>query len=119
MQWGIKWRPNRARSPHLNGKVERVQKTNLDEFYSTVDLHQPIQILNQQLEQFQDYYNWERVHASLGVTPGQRYYDWSRLIPPTEEVSDQFDPVAERQRHRFFGYEWLLNDPKTHKHLGD
>lgn len=111
--------PNCARSPYLNGKVERVQKTDFDEFYSTVALHQPIQILNQQLEGFQDYYNWECVHGSLGVTPEQCYYDRSRLIPHTEEVTDQFDPVAERQQHRFFGYEWLPIDPKTHKRLGD
>jgi len=27
--------------PHLNGKVERSQKTDLDEFYATVDLTSP------------------------------------------------------------------------------
>jgi transposase InsO family protein len=33
----IKFRPNRPRAPHLNGKVERVQRTALEEFWSTVD----------------------------------------------------------------------------------
>ena len=39
--WSIKFRPIRPRSPHLNGKVERVQKTALEEFWPTVDLDDP------------------------------------------------------------------------------
>jgi transposase len=35
----IKFRPINPASPHLNGKVERVEKTVLDEFYSTVDIN--------------------------------------------------------------------------------
>jgi len=35
---GIKFRPNKPASPHLNGKVERSQKTDKIEFYATVDL---------------------------------------------------------------------------------
>ncbi len=34
----IKFRPIKPRSPHLNGKVERTQKTDLEEFYSLVNL---------------------------------------------------------------------------------
>jgi transposase InsO family protein len=34
----IKFRPIRPRSPHLNGKVERAQRTALDEFWPTIDL---------------------------------------------------------------------------------
>lgn len=30
--WSIKFRPIRPRSPHLIGKVDRVQKTALEEF---------------------------------------------------------------------------------------
>ena len=37
----IKFRPNRPRAPHLNGKVERVQRTALEEFWPTVDLEGP------------------------------------------------------------------------------
>ena len=33
MEWGIKFRPVKPASPHLNGKVERAQKTALYEFY--------------------------------------------------------------------------------------
>ena len=38
MEWAIKFGPIKPRSPHLNGKVERSQKTDLHEFWSTVDL---------------------------------------------------------------------------------
>ena len=38
MEYGIKFRPNKPGSPHLNGKVERSQKTDLEGFYPTVDL---------------------------------------------------------------------------------
>src|SRR5690554_4150513 len=38
MEYGIKFRPNKPASPHLNGKVERSQKTDKAEFYATVDL---------------------------------------------------------------------------------
>jgi transposase InsO family protein len=34
----IKFRPIKPASPHLNGKVERSQRTDLDEFYNSVDL---------------------------------------------------------------------------------
>ena len=37
MDWGIKFRPIRPRSPQLNGKIERVQRTVLEEFWATVD----------------------------------------------------------------------------------
>lgn len=38
MEYGIKFRPVKPASPHLNGKVERSQKTDLEEFYATADL---------------------------------------------------------------------------------
>jgi len=39
MEYSIKFRPNKPGSPHLNGKVERSQKTDLEEFYPTVNLN--------------------------------------------------------------------------------
>ena len=35
--WSVKFRPIKARSPHLNGKVERVQRPALEEFWPTVE----------------------------------------------------------------------------------
>lgn len=58
MEWGIKFRPIKPGSPHLNGKVERTQRTDLDEFYSTVDIKDPD--LPNLLSQWQFYYNWLR-----------------------------------------------------------
>lgn len=37
MTWGIKFRPTKPRSPHLNGKVERTQRADLEEFWATAD----------------------------------------------------------------------------------
>ncbi len=36
--YSIKFRPIKPTSPHLNGRVERSQKTDLEEFYATADL---------------------------------------------------------------------------------
>ena len=63
MELHIKFRPTKPRSPHLNGKVERTQLTDLEEFYSQVDLKTPD--LVEQLQQWQEYYNRERRHGSL------------------------------------------------------
>jgi len=38
IEYGIKFRPNKPESPHLNGKVERSQNTDETEFYATVDI---------------------------------------------------------------------------------
>jgi transposase InsO family protein len=38
MKFSIRFRPIRPGAPHLNGKVERSQRTDLDEFYSSVNL---------------------------------------------------------------------------------
>lgn len=40
-EYGIKFWPNKPRSPHLNGKVERSQKTDKIEFYAVCDLDDP------------------------------------------------------------------------------
>ena len=58
MEFGIKFRPNKPGSPHLNGKVERSQKTDKTEFYVTVDL--AADNLDELLAAWQHYYNWDR-----------------------------------------------------------
>ena len=40
-EWSIKFRPIRPRAPHLNGKVARVQRTALEEFWPTVEPADP------------------------------------------------------------------------------
>lgn len=61
MDWCIKFRPIKPGAPHLNGKVERSQRTDLEEFYSTVELSAPD--LEDQLQEWQHYYNWDRPHG--------------------------------------------------------
>jgi transposase InsO family protein len=91
LKWGIKFRPIKPRSPHLNGKVERSQRTDLDEFYATVDLNDPA--LADQLSEWQHYYNWDRPHSSLqGKTPVECLTELSDKALLWEEVSAKFDP---------------------------
>ena len=66
-QYGIKFCPNKPASPHLNGKVERSQKTDKIEFYSTIDLA-PVD-LDMLLAEWQHYYNWERPHSATRGPP--------------------------------------------------
>jgi transposase InsO family protein len=95
MEWGIKFRPIKPGSPHLNGKVERSQKTDLYEFYSTVDLDAPD--LDEQLAYWQHYYNWEQPHGSLnGQTPMDKYFDLIHETPYSDEVEAKYDPGKER-----------------------
>jgi len=58
MEYGIKFRPNKPASPHLNGKVERSQRTDKEEFYSTVELN--LDTLQDRVPEWQHYYNWQR-----------------------------------------------------------
>ena len=85
MEYGIKLRPLKPASPHLNGKVERSQRTDLEEFYATVDLC--AEDLAQRLDDWQSHYNKFWVHGSLdGRTPWQVWYERARLTPLFEEV---------------------------------
>lgn len=66
MAYGIKFRPNKPGSLHLNGKVERSQKTDLAEFYALADLTDFDKLQQQLGEWWQFFYNWHRPHGSLG-----------------------------------------------------
>ncbi len=72
IEYGIKFRPIRPASPNLNGKVERSQRTDLDEFYSSMDIKSSN--LKEELGYREHYYNWHRPHSSLGgKTPNEKY----------------------------------------------
>jgi len=95
MEWGIKFRPIKPGSPHLNGKVERSQKTDLQEFYPTVDLTS--KELETRLDEWQHYYNWYRPHGSLnGKTPMDRFFEWIEKTPFSDQVDRAYDPTKER-----------------------
>ena len=96
MQFSIKFRPIKPGSPHLNGKVERSQKTDFDEFYSTVDLK--ASDLEDQLQEWQHFYNWYRPHGSHGgLTPMDKYFQVSSKTPFWDEVSDNYDDSKEER----------------------
>ena len=95
MEYCIKFRPIRPGSPHLNGKVERSQKADLEEFYETVDINSLD--IEDQLQAWQHYYNWDRPHGSLGgKTPMDRYFEVSQKTPFWDQVEAMYEPSKER-----------------------
>jgi len=96
-EYCIKFRPNKPGSPHLNGKVERSQKTDKTEFYSTVDLAGDN--LDNLLAEWQHYYNWKRPHsAHHGKSPMERYFDLMDDTPYSDEAYENYMPAAERMQ---------------------
>jgi len=96
MELSIKFRPNKPASPHLNGKVERSQKTDLEEFYATADLSN-FEILQEELSCWQFFYNWQRPHGSLGSkTPSQIVSELSEKTPLSAEIFSAYDVTKER-----------------------
>ncbi|MCO8319752.1 IS481 family transposase [Burkholderia multivorans] len=107
----IKFRPIPPRSPHLNGKVERSQLTDLNEFWSD---HPPTgDAIDQRIEEWQFNYNWRRPHGSLGgKTPIDRIAELSEITPLAEEVESAYDETKERIRHR----EWRVDKTLAEHH---
>lgn len=111
LEWGIKFRPIKPASPHLNDKVEKSQRTDLDEFYSTVDIKDPL--LPDLLAEWQHYYNWDRPHSSLdGKTPIERLTELSDKALLWEEVSAKFDSSKERLQEQNYRAELALRKLK-------
>jgi hypothetical protein len=107
MAYGIKFRPVKPASPHLNGKVERSQKTDLQEFYATVDLSD--RDLEPRLAEWQHYYNWHRPHGSLGgKTPMDRFFELIEKTPYWDDVDREYDPSKERIQEPNYQIEMAL-----------
>lgn len=106
----IKFRPIRPRSPHLNGKVERTQKTDLVEFYATKNFQDPH--LSDRLSEWQHYYNWERIHGAIGMAPIDRYFELKDKTPYWDEVVKGFDPTKENFRDRSFEVDSIFRELK-------
>jgi transposase InsO family protein len=97
-EYGIKFRPVKPASPHLNGKVERSQRTDLEEFYPTVDLKATD--LDERLAEWQDHYNHFQSHGSLGgLTPWEKWHELAKVTPCWNDVEANYDPAKERIRH--------------------
>jgi transposase InsO family protein len=101
MEWSIKFRPVPPRSPQLNGKVERVQRTALEEFWATVD--PKADGVEEQLAVWVQYYNWDRAHEALGnVTPIDQVCECGGKIPLWAEVGDAYRADQERIQVRHY-----------------
>lgn len=103
MDYGIKFRPNKPGSPHLNGKVERSQRTDKEEFYSTVNLDLE-ELKNETLPEWQHYYNWQRAHGSFkGKTPMDIVCERLEQTPLWEEVHEDY--ISENERIQLSNYQ--------------
>ena len=108
----IKFRPNRPRAPYLNGKVERVQRTALEEFWPTVDPEDPD--LAAQLEAWRTFYNHHRPHSALGgSTPAERITELTAAIPSLEAIHAAYDPSREFIRRQNTRYRWLPTNARV------
>jgi len=108
----IKYRPVKPRSPHLNGKVERVQRTALEEFWPTVNLKAPD--LPAQLEAWRTFYNTRRPHGSLGgTTPSTRLEELASKLPTHEAVQAAYNPSKEFIRGPNTRYRWLATSTRV------
>ncbi len=103
----IKFRPNKPASPHLNGKVERAQKTDLVEFYATINLASPN--IHDLIAEYQHFYNWFRPHGGLkGKTPMDRYFELMKKTPFSWEVANQYEPAKEWLRAQDYSVDLRL-----------
>lgn len=107
MAEAIKFRPIPPRSPHLNGKVERVQRTVLEEFWGSEDAR--ASDLGDRLSAWVHHYNWDRPHEALGGDcPIDRVCQRADKTPLWDAVSDAFDATKERVQVREFAVEKSL-----------
>ena len=91
----IKFRPIPPRSPHLNGKAERAQRTVLEEFWPTVDARAPD--VGDQLAVRVHHYDWDRPHEGLGgLCPIDRICERFGKAPIWAEVDAAYDAARER-----------------------
>jgi transposase InsO family protein len=100
----IKFRPIKPKSPHLNGKVERSQKTDKAEFYSHLNLKNKLP-LESLLADWEHFYNHKRPHDALyGKTPYERYLELEKYIPTQTDVTTQYWKKTEIIRPRNYQY---------------
>jgi len=117
MEWAIKFLPLPLRSQHLNGKVERTQRSGLEEFWATVG--PKAKDIEDRLAEWQHFWNWDRLHMPLGRNaPIDHICDCLAKTPLGDEVEARYDPRREkirvadyRSRHASPSIETMLPDP--------
>jgi len=114
MEYVIKFRPIKPASPHLNGKVERSQQTDIQEFYATLDIDNiSLEELNDEIGYWQHHYNWFRPHSALeGKTPMDKYDELSSNTPFSDEVEESYHPSQERIREQNYRLDLLIDKLK-------
>ncbi len=75
------------RSPKLNGRGERAQRTHTEEFYEVVDSDFTIADLRGKLLQWEQVYNTLRPHQALGYLTPPQYLHLLQCPQGKEEVS--------------------------------
>ncbi len=111
MAWSVKFRPIPPRSPHLNGKIERAQRTVLEEFWATVDSR--ASDVADQLSQWVHHYNWHRPHEGLGgLCPIDRVCERAGKTPIWAVVANAYDETQERVQIREHAVEIALRKLK-------
>jgi transposase InsO family protein len=112
MEYSIKFRPIKPASPHLNGKVERSQQTDLREFYANADLSS-FANLKEQLKEWQFCYNYQRPHGSLGgKTPAMYSGSLVDKTPAWEDVIATYDQSKEHIQEQNYKAELALRKLK-------
>lgn len=97
MDWAIKFRPIPPRYPHLNGKAERTQRADREEFWDTVDPKEPQ--IEAKLSEWQHHWNWHRSHiAQAGMSPIDRVCELLDKTPLGEAVEASYEIGKERIR---------------------
>jgi transposase InsO family protein len=87
----IKFRPIKPRTPHLNGKIERSQKTDKAEFYSLLNLRDQSLPLKKLVSEWEYFYNHKRRHSALnGKTPYEKYLEVENRIPMQLDVTQNY-----------------------------
>jgi transposase InsO family protein len=111
MAESVKFRPTRPRSPHLNGKVERAQRTVLEEFWATADPRAAD--VADRLAEWVHHYNWHRSHEALGgLCPIDRVCERLDKTPIWAEVEQGYDAPKERVQVRQHAVEIALRQLK-------
>ncbi len=101
----IKYRPIKPRSPHLNGKVERSQQTDKEEFYALLDKQDKQLDWKQALAGWESFYNKQRLHSSLlGKTPWEKYQEVQATVPTPAQIQHQYGQKKEpiKARNSYF-----------------
>jgi putative transposase len=70
---------NPPHHPEMNGGVERANRTDREEFYEVQELSLDTEELNQQVEEYERVFNYERPHKALAMrTPNEYYLLWKK-----------------------------------------